>query len=68
MASAKDQIELIMQPFYDHLSDSGIGAVSEIFDGDEPHMPKGCAFQAWGVAEVLRIKRLIEKQRAGIKK
>ena len=62
------EIELIMQPFYDHLSDSGIGAVSEIFDGDEPHTARGCAFQAWGVAEVLRIKRLIEKLRAKIEK
>jgi glycogen debranching enzyme len=29
--------------------------VSEIFDGDSPHIPRGCFAQAWSVAEVLRI-------------
>ena len=30
------------------------GNVSEIFDGDRPHHPRGCFAQAWSVAEVLR--------------
>jgi len=38
----------------DHLSDAGLGSVSEIFDGDPPHRPDGCPAQAWSVAEVLR--------------
>jgi len=29
--------------------------VSEIFDGDAPHHPRGCPAQAWGVAELLRV-------------
>lgn len=38
-----------------HLSDSGcIGSISEIFDGDTPHNPRGCYAQAWSVGEVLR--------------
>lgn len=37
-----------------HLKDSCVGQVSEIFDGDEPHTPRGCFVQAWSVAEVLR--------------
>lgn len=32
----------------------GLGSVSEIFDGDPPHTPRGCFAQAWSVAEVLR--------------
>jgi predicted glycogen debranching enzyme len=32
----------------------GLGTVSEIFDGDEPHLPSGCIAQAWSVAEPLR--------------
>ena len=28
--------------------------VSEIFDGDEPHLSRGCISQAWSVAEPLR--------------
>jgi predicted glycogen debranching enzyme len=37
-----------------HLAEAGIGSVSEIFDGDAPHRPRGCFAQAWSVAEVLR--------------
>jgi glycogen debranching enzyme len=31
-----------------------LGQVSEIFDGDAPHQPRGCVAQAWSVAELLR--------------
>ena len=41
-------------PFIDHMRHACIGSISEIFDGDEPHMPRGCFAQAWSVAEVLR--------------
>ncbi|HVG90983.1 MAG TPA: amylo-alpha-1,6-glucosidase [Alphaproteobacteria bacterium] len=37
-----------------HLSEAGLGQISEIFDGDIPHRPRGCFAQAWSVAEVLR--------------
>ena len=37
-----------------HLFDAGICNISEIFDGDEPHKPRGCISQAWSVAEPLR--------------
>jgi predicted glycogen debranching enzyme len=37
-----------------HLLDAGIGSVSEIFDGEPPHVARGCVAQAWSVAEVLR--------------
>jgi len=33
---------------------AGVGNVSEIFDGDPPHTPRGCIAQAWSVAEPLR--------------
>jgi glycogen debranching enzyme len=36
-----------------HLRHAGLGQVSEIFDGDVPHRPRGCIAQAWGTAEVL---------------
>lgn len=44
----------LLEPFADHLRDAGMGTVSEIFDGDAPHTPRGCPAQAWSVAEVLR--------------
>jgi len=46
-----------------HLSEAGLGHVSEIFDGDWPHHPRGCFAQAWSVAEVLRA--IVENGLAG---
>lgn len=40
--------------FAEQLFKAGLGSVSEIFDGDPPHMPRGCIAQAWSVAEPLR--------------
>jgi glycogen debranching enzyme len=40
-----------------HLYDFGLGSVSETADGDPPHAATGCPFQAWSVAEVLRVRR-----------
>lgn len=43
------------QPLIDHFYHSQcIGSISEIFDGDFPHHPKGAIAQAWSVAEVMR--------------
>lgn len=45
----------MLEPVKRHLTDSGcIGSISEIFDGDAPHRPRGCYAQAWSVGEVLR--------------
>jgi len=41
------------RPIGDHLLDGGLGQVSEVFDGDPPHAPRGCPAQAWSVACVL---------------
>jgi glycogen debranching enzyme len=40
--------------FEEHLVEACLGQVSEIFDGDAPHTPRGCVAQAWSVAELLR--------------
>lgn len=42
-------------PLIQHLEDAGLGSISEIFDGDPPHSPRGCIAQAWSVAELLRV-------------
>jgi len=36
------------------LNEACVGSISEIFDAEEPHTPRGCIAQAWSVAEVLR--------------
>jgi predicted glycogen debranching enzyme len=37
-----------------HLDQAGTGSISEIFDAELPHTPRGCIAQAWSVAEALR--------------
>ncbi len=37
-----------------HLEEAGLGSVSEVADGEPPHTPGGCPWQAWSVAEILR--------------
>jgi predicted glycogen debranching enzyme len=52
----------LLAPFEQHLRVAGLGTVSEIFDGDPLHAPRGCIAQAWSVGEVLRAYRLIAKR------
>jgi predicted glycogen debranching enzyme len=54
-----------LQPLLDHLNDFGIGHVSEIADGDATstgsetrQIARGCPFQAWSLAELLRLLAL----------
>ena len=48
--------ENFLQPiFYEEIHRAGLGTLSEIFDGDPPHSPRGCISQAWSVAEPLRV-------------
>jgi glycogen debranching enzyme len=51
-----------LMPFIHHLQDAGLGSISEILEGDAPHLARGCVAQAWGVAEVLRVWRLLEQE------
>lgn len=44
----------LLEGFANHLNQASVGSISEIFDGEEPHTPRGCIAQAWSVAEVLR--------------
>ena len=44
------------QPLLDHFADQAcLGSVSELFDGDSPHLPQGAIAQAWSVAEMIRV-------------
>jgi glycogen debranching enzyme len=57
--SKKKAAEFI-EPLMEHLTSDGcLGQVSEIFDGDPPHTPRGCIAQAWSVAELIRAYQLI---------
>jgi 4-alpha-glucanotransferase len=52
-----------LEPIGDHLADAGLGQVSEIFDGDPPHLPRGAPAQAWSVACVLEAWWRLERAR-----
>ena len=49
------RVQAVLDGFTYHLGEAGLGTVSEIFDGDAPHQPRGCIAQAWSVAEILRV-------------
>jgi predicted glycogen debranching enzyme len=48
-----------LDPLLSHLDEAGRGHLPEIADGDPPHTPRGCPFQAWSVAEALRLDRVV---------
>ncbi len=49
-------VEGLLDGLLAHLGDWGLGSVSETADGAAPHAATGCPFQAWSVAEVLRVR------------
>jgi len=48
-----------LEPLLRHLDQAGLGHISEIADGDPPHTPRGCPFQAWSMGEVLRLSLVV---------
>ncbi len=52
---ARKQAGKWLNGFLPHLSEAGLGQISEIFDGDAPYSTRGCVAQAWSVAELLRV-------------
>jgi glycogen debranching enzyme len=52
-AEARDRF---VAPLEAHVGISGLGHLFEIADGDPPHTPRGCPFQAWSLGELLRAK------------
>jgi predicted glycogen debranching enzyme len=49
-----------MPPLLAHLETAGLGHVSEVADGDPPHTPGGCPFQAWSLGELIRVQRMLD--------
>jgi predicted glycogen debranching enzyme len=61
-ASAKTLArEKFIKPLREKISVYGLGHVAEVADADAPHQPGGCPFQAWSVAELLRLENLVLK-------
>ena len=52
--ATRSTISAQMKPMLAHLEEGCLGSVSELFDGDAPHLPRGGLSQAWSVGELLR--------------
>ncbi|MFZ4411812.1 MAG: amylo-alpha-1,6-glucosidase [Bacteroidales bacterium] len=59
--SGLSYIKNIYEGFEPTIREHGIASISEVYDGNPPHAPRGTPSQAWSVAELLRIKWLIDK-------
>ncbi|MEJ5266207.1 MAG: amylo-alpha-1,6-glucosidase [Bacteroidales bacterium] len=59
--SALSFLEEILYNFEEDIINHGIGTISEIYDGDPPHSPRGAISQAWSVAELIRIHYMLQE-------
>ena len=48
-----------LAPLLARVDDAGLGHLPEVADGDAPHKPGGCFFQAWSMGEALRLDRVV---------
>lgn len=62
LEKGKQFVQSIYLGFEKVMTEAGIGTVSEVYDGDPPHEAGGAISQAWSVAELNRIKWLLEQQ------
>jgi glycogen debranching enzyme len=46
-------------PSLTHLETASLGHVTEIADGDPPHTPRGCPFQAWPMGKRIRLQGIL---------
>ena len=57
--------EWLIEGFYADLSKHGVGAFSELYDGDPPHEPHGAISSALSTAALLTIEYMLEKYKEG---
>lgn len=60
-ASFWKRAEWLAEGFYDDLSKHGVGAFSELYDGDPPHEPHGAISSALSTAALLAVDNLMNK-------
>ena len=58
--NGKERVKEWYHGFEPVMTEAGIGTVSEIYDGDPPHEARGAISQAWSIAELLRMKWMME--------
>lgn len=56
--AARDEArQRFLAPLLAHLTEAGLGHVSEIVDAEPPFTPRGCPFQAWSLGELIRLQQ-----------
>jgi predicted glycogen debranching enzyme len=55
-----NKVRKLVYGFEEVMNEHGVSTISEIYDGDPPHAPRGAISQAWSVGEILRIIELLE--------
>jgi predicted glycogen debranching enzyme len=58
-ASKQEAHRRFVAPLEAHLTEAGLGHVSEVADGEAPHAVGGCPFQAWSLGELPRIEQQV---------
>ena len=58
-AAKREARDKLLRPLLARTELVGLGHLSEICEGDPPHHPVGCPFQAWSVAEALRLVAML---------
>ncbi len=59
-AARKTALSLLASAIYE-MNNGCIGFLPEIYDGDAPHLPKGCLAQAWSMTEFFRVWNLLQQ-------
>lgn len=62
-AAFNNKAEWLVKGFFDDLGMHGVGAFSEVYDGDPPHEPHGTISSALSTAALLEINNLIKKNK-----
>lgn len=60
-AAKKEAREKFLEPLMARMNQGGLGHLPELADGDAPHTPRGCPFQAWSLGEAIRLDRIVLK-------
>jgi glycogen debranching enzyme len=61
-----NKVRKLVYGFEEVMNEHGVSTISEIYDGDPPHAPRGAISQAWSVGEILRMIELLDNKYADI--
>jgi glycogen debranching enzyme, archaeal type, putative len=53
-------VKKLLEGFEEEMTKHGIGTIAEIYNGDPPHQAQGAISQAWSVAALLQMFKMIE--------